>query len=121
MSGMGHDVYKCHFLNYQKGNAGEEESKQMYRVYLQLVLSMVFVGSNITLGKEIMQEVPVFLFSELRFFIAMLILLSWIAVRKETKNALPGKEWSVVLKRTNLSKNPFQQIHDLNWTNHPGQ
>lgn len=53
--------------------------------YLQLALSMAFVGINIPVGKVIVAHVPVFLFSELRFLIALLILLPLLRKRGEWK------------------------------------
>jgi drug/metabolite transporter (DMT)-like permease len=52
--------------------------------YLQLALSMAFVGINIPVGKVIVAHVPVF-FSELRFLIALLILLPLLRKRGEWK------------------------------------
>lgn len=43
--------------------------------YFQLALSMSIVGANVAVGKIIVNELPVFLFSELRFFIALLFLI----------------------------------------------
>lgn len=43
--------------------------------YLQLALSMVFVGANVAVGKIIVEDVPIFLFSEIRFLIALLFLV----------------------------------------------
>jgi drug/metabolite transporter (DMT)-like permease len=42
--------------------------------YFCLGLSMFIVGSNIGIGKLILQELPVFLFAALRFFIASVVL-----------------------------------------------
>lgn len=53
----------------------------MLLAYIQLALSMALVGINISIGKEIVSYVPVFLFSELRFLIAILILLPLLALR----------------------------------------
>ncbi len=47
----------------------------MTLAYFQLALSMALVGGNIAVGKFIVQEVPVFLFSEIRFFIALIFLI----------------------------------------------
>ncbi|MGL4860138.1 MAG: DMT family transporter [Enterobacteriaceae bacterium] len=47
----------------------------LFRTYLCMALSMFIVGSNIALGKLVVQEVPVFLFAGLRFLIASVILL----------------------------------------------
>lgn len=53
----------------------------MLLAYIQLALSMALVGINISIGKEMVSYVPVFLFSELRFLIAILILLPLLALR----------------------------------------
>lgn len=55
--------------------------------FLQLALSMAFVGSNIPVGKAIVEHVPVFLFSEMRFLIALLILLPLLRARGEWRGA----------------------------------
>ena len=47
----------------------------MRLAYFQLALSMSIVGANVAVGKIIVNELPVFLFSELRFFIALLFLI----------------------------------------------
>ncbi|MFM1653400.1 DMT family transporter [Brevibacillus sp. B_LB10_24] len=65
----------------------------MYIAYLQLALSMAFVGINIAVGKEVVREVPVFLFSEIRFLIALLILGTILTARKEWRCSLRPKNW----------------------------
>ncbi|MCC5625202.1 DMT family transporter [Nostoc sp. CHAB 5715] len=44
-------------------------------IYIQLTLAMVMVGANIAVGKAIVETLPVFLFSALRFLIALSALL----------------------------------------------
>lgn len=53
-----------------------------------LTLSMALVGINISLGKAIVEHVPIFLFSEIRFIIASIILIPLIIIRGETKYTL---------------------------------
>lgn len=60
--------------------------------FLQLALSMAFVGGNIPVGKAIVEHVPVFLFSEIRFLIALLILLPVLWYRGEWSGAWRKKE-----------------------------
>lgn len=47
----------------------------MRLAYFQLALSMSIVGANVAVGKIIVNVLPVFLFSEIRFFIALLFLI----------------------------------------------
>ncbi len=54
----------------------------MVVAYSQLALSMFLVGANIAVGKYIVQELPVFLFSELRFLIALLFLVPMLLVNE---------------------------------------
>ncbi|MED1791562.1 DMT family transporter [Brevibacillus nitrificans] len=68
----------------------------MLLAYFQLALSMALVGINISIGKEIVSHIPVFLFSELRFLIALLILLPLLSMRGEWKSSW-SKEEGVVL------------------------
>ena len=50
--------------------------------YLQLALSMAFVGANVAVGKIIVEEVPIFLFSEIRFLIALLFLVPMLVISR---------------------------------------
>lgn len=68
----------------------------MLLAYIQLALSMALVGINISIGKEIVSYVPVFLFSELRFLIAILILLPLLAMRGEWKSSWSREEGKVL-------------------------
>jgi len=43
--------------------------------YFQLAMSMSIVGANVSIGKIIVSELPIFLFSEIRFLIALLFLI----------------------------------------------
>ncbi|UFJ41957.1 DMT family transporter [Brevibacillus humidisoli] len=65
----------------------------MIGAYMQLALSMAFVGGNIAIGKMIVEEVPVFLFSEIRFLIASAILLPLLMARGEGRFKLPLSGW----------------------------
>ncbi|TGU91775.1 EamA/RhaT family transporter, partial [Mesorhizobium sp. M00.F.Ca.ET.186.01.1.1] len=67
----------------------------MLFAYIQLALSMALVGMNISIGKEIVSHVPVFLFSELRFLIAIAILLPLLFWRGEWKSSWSKEERSV--------------------------
>lgn len=61
--------------------------------YTQLALSMCLVGINITVGKIIIQSVPIFLFSDIRFIIASLVLLPMLFLKRDVKFKLTNKEW----------------------------
>jgi len=65
----------------------------MILAYIQLVLSMCLVGINVALGKVIMESVSVFLFSNIRFIIALLILVPMLLKLQGTKVKLTKKEW----------------------------
>lgn len=65
----------------------------MRLAYIQLTLSMCLVGINIAIGKVITQSVPVFLFSDIRFIIALLVLVPMMINQQVTKFKLTGKEW----------------------------
>ncbi len=62
--------------------------------YLQLALAMCLVGANVAIGKIIVQTVPVFLFSDMRFVIASFILIPLVLLRSETKYVLHAREWT---------------------------
>ncbi|WP_369899638.1 DMT family transporter [Bacillus manliponensis] len=47
----------------------------MKLAYFQLALAMILVGMNVAVGKVIVEKVPIFLFSEIRFLIALLFLI----------------------------------------------
>ncbi|MBW5467138.1 EamA family transporter [Brevibacillus formosus] len=68
----------------------------MLLAYIQLALAMALVGSNISIGKEIVSHVPVFLFSELRFLLAIVILLPLLAMRGEWKTSWSREEGRVL-------------------------
>lgn len=53
---------------------------------------MCLVGINIALGKIIMAKIPVFLFSNIRFLISLLILVPMVIKGKATKFELNNKE-----------------------------
>lgn len=68
--------------------------KKLKVAYLQLALSMAFVGANVAVGKIIVSDVPIFLFSEIRFLIALLFLVPMLLINRQ-KQALQLKknEW----------------------------
>lgn len=61
--------------------------------YLQLALSMSFVGANVAVGKIIVQEVPIFLFSEIRFLIALLFLIPMLLMSRQPKVDMQKGHW----------------------------
>lgn len=65
----------------------------MKLAYIQLALSMCLVGINVAVGKIITQTVPVFLFSDMRFIIASLVLIPMAFIQRDTKLKLNNKEW----------------------------
>lgn len=65
----------------------------MKLAYIQLALSMCLVGINIAVGKIIIQSVPIFLFSDIRFIIASLVLLPMLFLQRDLKFELTSKEW----------------------------
>lgn len=65
----------------------------MILAYIQLTLSMCLVGINVALGKVIMESVPVFLFSDIRFIIALFILVPMMIKQQDIKLKLTKKEW----------------------------
>lgn len=65
----------------------------MKLAYIQLALSMCLVGINIAVGKIIIQSVPIFLFSDIRFIIASLVLVPMLFSQQDLKFKLTNKEW----------------------------
>lgn len=65
----------------------------MRGAYLQLALAMSLVGTNIAVGKIIVKEVPVFLFSEMRFFIASFFLIPLLFCGRQEKIQLQKNGW----------------------------
>ncbi|KQL52528.1 hypothetical protein AN964_02575 [Heyndrickxia shackletonii] len=66
----------------------------MKLAYLQLALSMAFVGANVAVGKLIVEHVPIFLFSEMRFFIALLFLIPMLVISRPKKvQQLQKRHW----------------------------
>ncbi|MGC5327228.1 DMT family transporter [Brevibacillus sp. SYSU BS000544] len=67
----------------------------MRLAYLQLALSMAFVGINVAVGKVIVHEIPIFLFSEIRFLIALCFLIPMLYYSpKKDKVELQKSDWS---------------------------
>ena len=90
----------------------------MLFAYVQLALSMAFVGINISIGKEIVAHVPVFLFSELRFLIAILILLPLLASRGEWKTSWTREEGMVLFWQSFFGVFLFSicMLYGVQWT-----
>ncbi|GED71777.1 putative transporter YetK [Brevibacillus reuszeri] len=90
----------------------------MLLAYVQLALSMAFVGINISIGKEIVSHVPVFLFSELRFLIAILILLPLLASRGEWKASWSREEGTVLFWQSFFGVFLFSicMLYGVKWT-----
>ncbi|WP_371363736.1 hypothetical protein SRRS_46200 [Sporomusa rhizae] len=65
----------------------------MNLAYIQLALSMCLVGINIAVGKIIIQSVPIFLFSDIRFIIASLVLVPMLFIQRDVRFNLTKKEW----------------------------
>lgn len=86
--------------------------------YIQLALSMAFVGINISIGKEIVSHVPVFLFSELRFLIAMIILLPLLSMRGEWKSSWSREEGVVLFWQSFFGVFLFSicMLYGVKWT-----
>jgi drug/metabolite transporter (DMT)-like permease len=70
--------------------------KSMKWAYIQLALSMCLVGINIAVGKIIISSVPIFLFSDIRFIIASLVLVPLLVKQGEIKFELNRKEWLIL-------------------------
>lgn len=61
--------------------------------YLNLSLAMVLVGSSVVAGKVMVDELPVFLASALRFLLALIILLPLIHIREGGLPKLSKRSW----------------------------
>ena len=68
----------------------------MKSAYIQLALAMCLVGMNITIGKIIVQTVPIFLFSNIRFLISLLFLIPMTMMKGQSKFDLKPKEWIIL-------------------------
>ncbi|MDF2679360.1 MAG: EamA family transporter [Brevibacillus sp.] len=90
----------------------------MLLAYIQLALSMALVGINISIGKEIVSHVPVFLFSELRFLIAMIILLPLLSMRGEWKSSWSREEGVVLFWQSFFGVFLFSicMLYGVKWT-----
>lgn len=64
----------------------------MKLAYIQLALSMCLVGINIAVGKVISQSIPVFLFANIRFVIAAVVLIPMILLQKDKKLNISKKD-----------------------------
>ncbi|TCJ06425.1 DMT family transporter [Cytobacillus praedii] len=65
--------------------------------YFQLALSMAFVGANVAVGKIIVEEVPIFLFSEIRFLIALLFLIPMMLISRPQAVKLQKSHWGYLI------------------------
>ncbi|QRG65075.1 DMT family transporter [Brevibacillus choshinensis] len=90
----------------------------MQLAYIQLALSMALVGINISIGKEIVSHIPVFLFSELRFVIAMMILLPLLSMRGEWKSSWSREEGTVLFWQSFFGVFLFSicMLYGVKWT-----
>lgn len=90
----------------------------MLLAYFQLALSMALVGINISIGKEIVAHIPVFLFSELRFLIAMMILLPLLSMRGEWKSSWSREEGTVLFWQSFFGVFLFSicMLYGVKWT-----
>ena len=61
--------------------------------YLQLALSMCLVGINIAVGKVISQEIPVFLFANIRFIIGAAFLIPVVFFYRKKIIRIDMKGW----------------------------
>ncbi|MED3574753.1 DMT family transporter [Cytobacillus praedii] len=65
--------------------------------YFQLALSMAFVGANVAVGKIIVEDVPIFLFSEIRFLIALLFLIPMMLISRPQAVKLQKSHWGYLI------------------------
>ncbi|WP_102273825.1 DMT family transporter [Cytobacillus massiliigabonensis] len=65
--------------------------------YFQLALSMAFVGANVAVGKIIVEEVPIFLFSEIRFLIALLFLVPMLLISRPQAVKMQKSHWGYLV------------------------
>ncbi|BCS89330.1 DMT family transporter [Pseudodesulfovibrio sediminis] len=63
------------------------------KAYLNLALAMVLVGSSVVAGKIMVDELPIFLASALRFVLALVILVPIIYLREGGLPRLSGRSW----------------------------
>ncbi|WP_313805102.1 DMT family transporter [Cytobacillus sp.] len=65
--------------------------------YFQLALSMAFVGANVAVGKIIVEDVPIFLFSEIRFLIALLFLVPMMLISRPKTVKMQKSHWGYLI------------------------
>lgn len=70
-------------------------SKQA-KAYLNLSLAMVLVGSSVVAGKIMVNELPVFLASALRFILALAILIPLIWIREGGLPRISRRSWCML-------------------------
>ena len=61
--------------------------------YINLTLAMVIVGSSVVAGKIMVDELPVFLASTLRFILALAILIPILYLREGGLPRLSRRSW----------------------------
>ncbi|WP_338669185.1 DMT family transporter [Pseudodesulfovibrio methanolicus] len=67
---------------------------EKHYAYLNLSLAMILVGSSVVAGKIMVDELPVFLASALRFALALVILLPVVRLREGGLPRLSGRTWA---------------------------
>ncbi|WNF08199.1 MULTISPECIES: DMT family transporter [Brevibacillus] len=90
----------------------------MIASYVQLALSMAFVGINISVGKAIVEHVPVFLFLEFRFILAVIILLPLLSMRGEWKSSWRKEEGKTLFWQSFFGVFLFSicMLYGVQWT-----
>lgn len=81
------------FLSANSINRWLNVGDKMKIAYIQLALSMAFVGINVAIGKLIVASVPVFLFSEIRFLIALLFLVPMMLYSPKKRVIMKKSHW----------------------------
>lgn len=75
----------------------EAEVRAVRIAYFQLAVSMAFVGVNVAVGKIIVEEVPIFLFSEIRFLIALLFLVPMLLISQRPATKMQKSHWGYLV------------------------
>lgn len=68
----------------------------MFKAYLNLTLAMVIVGSSVVAGKIMVDQLPIFFSSALRFLIASLIIVPILYLREGGFPKLSRRSWFVL-------------------------
>ncbi len=64
--------------------------------YLNLTLAMILVGSSVVAGKIMVNELPVFLASALRFILALLVLIPLLRIREGGLPRISLRSWGML-------------------------